>query len=517
MGTQNKKQPTTPQKATSNEPARQTFREHLRELRGRILWFVGSFIVVAVIGFEFKDIIQGLITMQLGDLSLINLKAPDEIQSTLKISLYVAVLAALPLGVYHAYRFMEPVLDRGGAYGARLFVISSLLVAASIAYAFMLTIPLALGVMIYHGQDAMAHGVTTQSFLDFAVGNSLAVAILFQLPLIIVFSNSVQSFTKKKFAWLQRVVLPATVVVAWATTPFVSFNRGIAGILLIAVPAIVMFEAAMFWAKKHSKAAVIAPQPIAKKAPEPVTEHIESLHEEMQAEQHQERLGQPVNPASFVTKQTIAETEALDPFPDEMFDAMLQDTDDYSYEPAQQQALPPSLEVVFDEPPAFKSSVPSTKPIIAAPQPAQIVATPTPQPVARVVQSQPTPLTQSISPTPQLVARPAPVPQPAKVVVQSMPQKPAFHTPVNVAPAPTYSSTPRFSFGASRVALPQPIAQPQPTAKPLGYSRPVLDTLKPQQTTTPRMRDLNAPQETRPFQMRPEQPFGNTIEGLLPA
>src|SRR4051812_23918296 len=116
MGTQNKKQPTTPQKATSNEPARQTFREHLRELRGRILWFVGSFIVVAVIGFEFKDIIQGLITMQLGDLSLINLKAPDEIQSTLKISLYVAVLAALPLGVYHAYRFMEPVLDRGGAY-----------------------------------------------------------------------------------------------------------------------------------------------------------------------------------------------------------------------------------------------------------------------------------------------------------------------------------------------------------------------------------------------------------------
>ncbi|MDB5184002.1 MAG: Sec-independent protein translocase subunit TatC, sec-independent protein translocase protein TatC [Candidatus Saccharibacteria bacterium] len=503
MGIKNKKQQSTStQTTTNNEPGKQTFREHLRAFRGRLLWFVGSFIVASVIGFEFKDIIQGLFTMQLTDLNLINLAPSDDLQSTLQISLYAGIVAGLPLAIYHAYRFVEPVLNRGTSYAVRLLMSSAVLVAAAISLAFMVTIPLALGVMIHHGQDAAVNHVSTQSFLNFAVPNLIAITILFQLPLLIVFSNSVQAFSKKRKAWLQRIVLPVTLITSWLASSFISFNRGIVGMLLIAVPTIVMFEIAMFWAHKHPGKAI---------AQQPIQQHskaVETIVEQPQEEVYEQPVGQlATEPATFKfvseSQKTIPETQALEPFPDEMFDAMLQDKDEYAYDDQPSRApLPSSLEVIDESRPIFHAPIPAAAPVIRQ----QPVHHATPVPVAM---QQPTP-----------VPRPQPMTQ---TIVQAAPasvvQRPVILAPAAVTPTPAQQvpvQAPRFaaSFSPSR---PQPIAQPQPIVKQPAYSRPITETLKPQQTQTPPLRSPNAPQQTIPFQMRPVQPYGNTIEGLLPA
>lgn len=480
MGIKNKKQPTTNQKTTEKKPEKQPYKkEYVRDLLGRISWLGGSVIVAAIIGFEFKDIIQGLMTMQLGDLNLVNLQPADDMRSTLQISLVAAVFAGLPLGFYHVYRFLEPVFNRGTSYAAKLLGASSLLVAAATAYAFMMTIPLVLHGTIAYGQDALAAHYGTQPFLDFAVSNLLVVVVLFQLPLAIIFGSSVQSFSKKKFNLLQLAVVPLVLAAAWFATPFTTMNRGIAGIALIAAPALVLFEASMLWAKKHAKQQPAA-QTVEKAAPAPAPAP-QKLAEQLPAEQPATKpVPQPAH--AFVAPKTVLETEQLEPFPDEMFDAMLQDKDDifeadHTYAP-----LPSSLEVIDEE------SAP------AAPAPS--------------VQAAP----RAVAPTP-IQQRPAPTPQPVQIQ-----QKPVFRpqiTPVAAAPTPA----PRFaaSFNAAPKLQPQPLYQPQPMPKRVVYSRQITETLKPQQTSTPPLRSLNTPQPVVPFQMRPIQPYGNTIEGLLPA
>jgi sec-independent protein translocase protein TatC len=485
MGTKNKK-PTTIKNSAEENTQKQTFKEHLREFRSRLLWIIGSFIVSAIIGFEFKDIIQGLMTMQLGDLSLINLAPADDMRSTLEISSFVGVAATLPLGIYHAYKFLEPVLNRGASYAARLLISSLVLVAGAITYAFAITIPLALGVMVLHGQDARAHGFSTQGFLDFAIGNTLVIAILFQIPLAIIFANSVQAFTKKKFAWLQRIVPAVAILAAWLSTPFNSFNRGIVGVLLIAVPAVIAFELSILWAHKHPGKKLAQTSPTFKST---MAEKVVQSEQQIEPAQQQPVEQAPEKPTfAFNQPKVILETEQLEPFPEEMFDAMLQDKNDYTYDEQPTRApLPPSLEV-SDEP-RFVAPTPSVQ-----------------QPVAQVIQAEPIGASQPIA------ARSV-APQP----VVAVPPQPAFRPqPVaQVVAKPVYQ--PRFAASFSSYQKPQPVPQPQPVAKQLVYSKPITETLKARETSTPPLRSVNAPQQTVPFQMRAMQPYGNTIEGMLPA
>lgn len=330
MGLVKKKHQTDKQQLTPEQQAeKQIMRTHARDLGTHFLWFIGSSTVAAIIGFEFKDVIQGLLTMQLDDLHLVDLQPASSVWSTVAISLYIGLLVAMPLAIYHGYRFLEPLLQRGGFFAVRRFLTSLLSVIIAIVYAFMVTVPLALHGLVGNGADAGLANVSAQSFLLFVIVNSLTVALLFQLPFIVGFVGSIKAISKKSALWLHAIVLPFMIVAACIATPFTTLGRSAAGVGLIIAPALVLFELGLLLAARRAKQAVLQSS-----AAKERYQYKEEATEEVVATAQPRVEAQP---------QTVL---AADSF----FDAMLQDDDNDELTAAPTYAdLPPSMEVWSDE------------------------------------------------------------------------------------------------------------------------------------------------------------------------
>ena len=436
MGTKNKKQQKTQQNGQSTDPE---LKFYLKEFSGRLLLLLGSFVVAAIVGFEFKDIIQTLVTLQLADLNMVNFTQAEGMLPTMQISLLAGVLGGLPFAVYHIYRFFAPILVRGAWYGFRMVSGSIILLIAAVTYAFMVTIPLGLSGMV---ATAETH-VATQAFLTFAVGNAITAALLSQLPIAVIFLNGIKPFSTKKFLVLQGSGVVAIMLSAAIATSFASPAKGVTGILLLAAPIITLFEASMFWAKIHGRV-------IVKDMPQELTTE---LTQQEQAERTAETRPQQVTVNAQQTTPAVAPLSVSTP---QVASLHAAPTATSVAAPAVENTQP-TLEDIFDAMLADDSDEPEE---YYQDEKIETVAEPAYVPVYR-------------APQPQFAPAPAPS-QPSASVVSHM-GMPAYR--------------------------PQPLPQPRPaTTRRPTYSRPIADMLRPSQATTPQLRSLNTPRQTIPFQ-----------------
>lgn len=438
MGTKNKKQKTQ-QNGQSTSPE---LKFYLKEFSGRLLLLIGSFVVAAIVGFEFKDIIQTLVTLQLADLNMVNFAQAEGTLATVQISLLAGVLGGLPFAVYHTYRFFAPILARGAWYGFRMVASSVALLVTAVSYAFMVTIPLGLSGMVATTETHVA----TQTFLTFAVGNVIAAALLFQLPIVIIFLNGIKPFSTKKFLALQGSGIATIALLAAVATSFASPAKGITGMLLLMVPVVVLFEASMFWAKIHGRV-------IVKDMPqELVTELARQEQTQDQTEKLEKQHLQPVATAEIYTPPT---TPVVAPLP------------------------APTLQVVSHHAaPIAAPAVENTQPTLEDIFDAMLADDGDDEPEAYYQDEV------------ELVAEPA-----YESAYQE--SQPLF---APVTPVPQQPSAPVVSYMGMPAYRPQPLPQPRTVARQQAYSRPIVDMLRPNQTTTPRLRSLNTPRQTIPFQ-----------------
>ncbi len=424
MGIKNIKHENQHQQTTEKKPKNYRIKEYVRyiaEFRARLLWLVGSIIVAAVIGFEFKDIIQGLMTMQLVDLSLINLQPAADGPSTVQMTVLAAVIAGLPLVTYHAYRFFEPLLGRGDTYAIKMFGSSILLVFAAIAYSFIVSIPLGLHGMVAYGQDVSIAHFSTQIFLNIAFSNVVVILVLFQLPLAIILANGIDPFGTKTFRGLQAIVVPVIFVAAWIATQFTTFNREIAGILSVVVPVIILFEISIFWARKHTKILPAVQTPLLENAEE------QPLTQQLQAPVPQVQPARQTAAPAFIAPKTVLETEAVPSFPDEMFDGLFDDKSD---------ARPAVPQPVTRQP--MTASVSAARPVMR-PQTAPVQA-------PRFAATPQKPTMSSIVVRPQAMTAPQPASQQIKPSFHARPAMPMARSmvaprqtiPFGMSPAPSY-------------------------------------------------------------------------------
>lgn len=451
MGTKNKKQP-----KNDRTEEKQTFKEHLRVFRSTILWIIGSFLVASIIGFEFKDIVQGLITAPLVNLTLIDLADADAVSSLIVISLYVGALLSLPLVFYHVYRFLEPVINGGTAYVVKLFTMSSLLLAAGLTYGYMVTVPHLLGSLVTKHANAAALNFTTDTLINFATANTFALALLFQLPLLAVFINSVQRLSTNQQLWGQRFVILFAAIAGAVTTP----TGDIVNFAMTAVPIVVLYQfgAIIVYIKsKKAKPAITA------------------------AKQEQR-----TSTETYSYRKPVLETEDLAPFPESLFDAMIQDKEFEndtapSLEPVSTDVpLPPSLEVTTDQPGETEASMP-------------------------VGVQHETGGTSVMSHAQQLPAQKQQLP----VVIPT-----PTSAPVPVAPTyrPVTIPTPRFM---TPKPLPQP--EPQPVRQQTLYAKPITETIRRQRPQMPTPLAHQKAQPIVPFQMSATRPRQGSVEGLVAA
>lgn len=220
------------------------FLEHLEELRWRLLWAgvavgvgtVAGFVVV--LNFGVLDLLIQPIRPYLDGGKPIFLGPATSFFVTLKLSLVVGILLALPVVVYQVWAFLSPALD---ASEKRVIVPSLyfglVLFCAGVALAYTWVLPLALRFLMGFQSDVLVAAIEVQEYLGFVTRLLLAFGLVFELPVVIMILSALGLVTPAFLASKRRHAVAGVAILSALLTP-----GDLASTILMMGPMVVLYE-----------------------------------------------------------------------------------------------------------------------------------------------------------------------------------------------------------------------------------------------------------------------------------
>jgi sec-independent protein translocase protein TatC len=220
--------------------ARQAFAEHLRELRRRLYYCAFAVFIFgcAVYGVQ-QQIVQLLIRPAHGQ-HFIYTSPIGGIDFLFKVCIYGGIILSLPVIVYNFLRFIEPLIARS----TRRFIIwqslaCTVLALAGMAFGYFVGLPAALEFLMHQFTTIQIQPmVTIQSYMSFVIVYMVGSAMLFQLPLFLIFINRIKPLKPRRLFHYERWVILSAFVLAGLMNP----TPNVLSQLLIAGPIIIMYQ-----------------------------------------------------------------------------------------------------------------------------------------------------------------------------------------------------------------------------------------------------------------------------------
>jgi len=214
--------------------------DHIRELQWRLAIVALAFLATGAAVYPFFDKIVALLLKPLGNnLSLVYLTPGGAFNFAVQVCIYAAMIGALPVALYHIYRFVMPAVEKTTLRGVLGYSLSSLLLAAvGVAFSYFLALPAAIQFLTSFDLKNISPMLTVESYLSFVMTYLLAGALLFQLPLFMTIINRIKPMTPRMLMSGQRHVILWSVVFAAVISP----TPDAVNQLLLAAPIIVMYQ-----------------------------------------------------------------------------------------------------------------------------------------------------------------------------------------------------------------------------------------------------------------------------------
>lgn len=243
---------------------KQTFLEHIYELRSRIVWVALTLIIGSAIGFQYHDFLVSIVIAPLHGEKLVYLTPGGGFSFIFTVCLYFGALLTIPVIIYHIYRFLQPVLGKTSRRLVAGIIFTSILLAASgVLFGYYVAVPAAIEFLSTFAGEAVTPNLTAESYLNFVVAYMVGLAALFQLPLLLYIFDYVKPFPPGSLWASQRFVIVGSFIAAAIITP----TPDVINQLIIAVPIIVMYQLGVVAvAMRHKAALRRAKKPRARKA-----------------------------------------------------------------------------------------------------------------------------------------------------------------------------------------------------------------------------------------------------------
>jgi len=262
-----------------------TFHDHIVELRRRLLWVGLSLAATAGLGYALRVRLINILQQPLGS-PLFYSSPAGSFNFVMKLSMGIGIFVALPVIIYQILRYVEPALPHRIQKRTMLKIIGSscLLAIAGISFAYFQMVPLSLKFFAGYSTAAIKPLISADQYLSYIMGNLVTFALMFQIPLLILFINWIKPTKPRQLLKYQRHVI----VGAFGLSIILPFTYDPISQFVVAIPIVFLFylSTIMLWAvnkrRKPSKVGVfefvnIAPQTvktIAQTAPAVVIEKL---------------------------------------------------------------------------------------------------------------------------------------------------------------------------------------------------------------------------------------------------
>lgn len=248
----------------SNAP-RQSFSEHIQELRRRLTYCLLTLVAGSVVGYLLHRPLLHTLTAPLKQ-QLYYTSPVGGFNALIKISVVFGLVLTVPVGVYQLAKFLTPAFrGHGRSRPLRLVVASLILAAAGVSVGYYISLPAALHFFSQVTGSELKPLIVVNDYLNFVLAYLVAFAVLFQVPLVMLFINRVTPQRPRKLMSYQRWVILGSFILAAVLTPTPDpLNQ-----TLMAAPMIVLYQVGVLavWLQnrrhvKVSRPAVIAPVPM---------------------------------------------------------------------------------------------------------------------------------------------------------------------------------------------------------------------------------------------------------------
>ena len=225
------------------------FWDHVAELRNRLIWgvvAVGGGMVVGLFVYDWllteiflPPYCNVLEAQEIDRPCSLVITAPLEgFRTRIKVSVYLGVVLAMPVLLWHLWRFITPALDRREKRWAVPFVIAGFLlfsVGALLAY---FTFERALDFLISVSGDAVEPLLGPGSYLGLVTFMMLAFGIGFEFPIVLIFLQMAGMVTPRQLNRARRYAIVGIVAGAAIITP----SGDPVSLAALSVPLYVFYE-----------------------------------------------------------------------------------------------------------------------------------------------------------------------------------------------------------------------------------------------------------------------------------
>jgi len=223
-------------------------KEHIQELRKRLLWCIGflcvSFFVIAT--FFASDLMQ-LLTEPIKSrgIQFIYLGLSEALVAQLKVSFIAAMVVSAPVIFWNIWDFVSPALYDNEKKAVIMFSIGSvILFIVGIAFGYSIVFLSAITFFVFMGENLATPMLSISQYVGFLFGFVMAFGIVFELPIIIFVLCKIGVVSVEQLISLRKYIILAIFVVAAFLTPPDVMSQ-----CLMALPMIVLYEIGIIIAK----------------------------------------------------------------------------------------------------------------------------------------------------------------------------------------------------------------------------------------------------------------------------
>lgn len=215
-----------------------TFSGHLEELRRRLTFVAIALIAGLVLGWVLQEPLTQTLLKPLGD-KIYYSNPTGALDFLMSLSISLGVILALPIAIYQALKYIEPIAPSPVAHrGITVICLSLLLALAGASFAYFVSLPSALNFLSSFDAMNVSPLISAKEYLTFTMTYILVFALVFQLPLIMSFIDRIKPLKPRKLIKKQRwVILASFIIAAFATPTPDPINQSI-----MALPLIILFN-----------------------------------------------------------------------------------------------------------------------------------------------------------------------------------------------------------------------------------------------------------------------------------